>query len=594
LWNYIFIPKYRRDIKTLSKSFPDKLNIGYVDTETSKGHPFLLTCYDKSKELRTDRFITNKKVILDQFISWCNLFTKENSINILSAHNLLYDMSAILYDHPHLFLKDKIKIDYELKKIKCRLELNTKKVCFGTLRFKDGRIVKLIDTYAFTFSSLKNACESYQLKFNKLPPPKSIGEKKFSSKKFYEYSDMDVISGYELLDKIMDIHKEYDIDICVSIPQLASKVFRKKFIRPNDMIAYPDIKEHDLIAQRAYHGGKNGCYISTVLDYSGDTTALDIVSAYPMAMTQLPSMLKGKGEYVNVTNIQDYSVNGVYAVWGEIKKFRYSLFFDQYFHPIFGKQMFYTTGYELKRAIENDLLKIHKIVGCKWIDETAEYKPMADFSNYFFTQKRDAKDKVQKNIAKIILNSLTGKFFSKIEEEALDNNGQRTKKLVASGLFNPFIASLITGYTRGEIFDAEIKYNAIHTATDGIIVPGKIKLKSDGELGQLETEAHFKRLYIFRTKVYCGFKNSPLKFKYDKKKKPLNFKEAHHGFNGTIETLFDLYKRKEIKYKAKRMTKMRESVKAKNVLKIPLYMQTWDREINIDFKKTFNEINYLE
>ena len=149
--------------------YPENVNLAYFDTETAKGEPFLLTFYDQSQNLITDRFPTNRKKILDQFFFWSNIFAVPRQVNILSAHNLLFDLSAVLYDHPQLFLKDKIQIEYEKGEIKAILEINTKKVCFGYIRFSDGRIIKLIDTYAFTFSSLKNACESYQLKFNKLP-----------------------------------------------------------------------------------------------------------------------------------------------------------------------------------------------------------------------------------------------------------------------------------------------------------------------------------------------------------------------------------------------------------------------------------------
>ena len=593
MWNYIYTPLYRRDIKTLKRMFPEKINIGFGDTETAKGKPFLMTFYDKTHP-GTDRFKTSVNKILDEFIFWCDRFAQKGVTNILACHNLLYDLSAVLSAYPQFFLKDKIHFEYQLNHIHCTVEINTKKICFGQVKFSDKRMVKLIDTYAFTFSSLKSACESYQLKFNKLKPPKLIGEKKYTSPKFYKYSDMDVISGYELLDKIMDIHREYDIEPCVSVPQLSARIFRKKFLRPEDLIEYPPTKQHDIIAQRAYHGGKSGTYCKTVLDYSGPTTALDIVSAYPMAMFQMPSMLKGQGRYIDVKNIKDYEPNGIYAVWGNIKKTRYPLFWDEDFQPVFGRQMVYTTGHELQRGIVNDLISISKIIGYKWVDEIENcYKPLAEFIKFFYDIKKNAKDKVQKTISKIILNSLYGKFFSKIEEEELTPQGEKVKVVRATGLFNPFIASLITGYTRGQIFDYELKYKAIHTATDGLIVPGKIDLGKKDKLGALETEAFFERLFIFRTKVYCGFKDHPLKFKYDEKEKPVNFKEAHHGFNGDIEMLFKLFKKKKTNYEYRHMTKMREFMKAKKVKKIPLYMQTWNKEINIDFKEIYKEIKYL-
>ena len=143
----------------------------------------------------------------------------------------------------------------------------------------------------------------------------------------------------------------------------------------------------------------------------------------------------------------------------------------------------------------------------------------------------------------------------------------------AGGLFNPFIASLITGHTRAFIHSLEHKYNALHTSTDGIQTQKKpIGLSAYGKagtLGSVSIECSGdclilrNKLYLFYSRMDAKDKRNPriMRSKIFPGKKIIKY--ALHGFHGDAHTLEMLWKTGTRDYEYVKVNKLRESLRRK-------------------------------
>jgi len=147
-------------------------------------------------------------------------------------------------------------------------------------------------------------------------------------------------------------------------------------------------------------------------------------------------------------------------------------------------------------------------------DVSKDKKPpaMRAYVSEFYERKQSEQDKVKRFFYKLLLNALSGKFIQtrrKADKDTIDEDDNYTgdTKLVAGGLFHPFIAALITGHTRARIHQLEHQYRAIHTATDGIVTKKRITKKDLTEgLGGVTCEARGDVL-ILRNKLYIFYTN---------------------------------------------------------------------------------------
>ena len=388
--------------------------------------------------------------------------------------------------------------------------------------------MKIADQFGFTYK--------------KLDKPKKLGYYKYTKKNkhFCEYAKQDVLIQYELAETIDEMHREFDIKQTISIADMASTIFRKKFLKHS--IPFPPslCTRFSLLS---YHGGKNAFYVKS--GKYKDVKIIDINSAYPYAMTFLPSFYNGKYVFTKGNKKKKFEKVGIYKVWCLVKESKYGLVYNEKFKRESGKVIWYCTGWELMEAIENDLVTVIQFEGYTWKGDTKKPNPFKDFVKFFYERKSTCTD-TQRMFYKTIMNSLYGKFIQRTKDVVYDEDKEAFIVERAGGLFNPFIASLITGFVRTELFKLEKKYNAIHSSTDSIITQSK-RIKLSKELGGVSVEAEGDIL-LLRTRLYVMTQHEQIT------------KFVSHGYKGSPEQLLKMYQTGDYNYECERMTKVKESL----------------------------------
>ena len=107
---------------------------------------------------------------------------------------------------------------------------------FVQIRLRNGANVKVIDSNNFIKGSLYNLSRELDFKYKKRKRPRFVKEGRSPRnrkewKELYRYCGEEIKAEYELAEFILEMHKEYNVGITVSSAHLASKVFRKHFLR---------------------------------------------------------------------------------------------------------------------------------------------------------------------------------------------------------------------------------------------------------------------------------------------------------------------------------------------------------------------------
>ena len=407
----------------------------------------------------------------------------------------------------------------------------------------------------------------------KLKKPDNLGTKKFrmNDDKFYAYAMRDAEVAYHIGKSVQSLIQEFDIRQPVSLADMAAKIFRHHYLKytipqPSSVVVS--------VPLNSYHGGKNNVVPDAAPGWHLDVTAMDISSAYPYAMAQLPSMSLKNGykRYKRTLNIKSLVPPlGVYQVTGEAVDCDWPVIFEHAFQPIRGKfKQVWIQGIELNEAISSGEVKVQVIRG-HYYDEERDGKtsPFKGYCDDFYHRKQTEANPVQRHMYKLILNSVYGKFIQTHKQSRIIytdcDSGETVEShdVIAGGMFHPFIASAITAHTRAYIHQLEHAHKALHTATDGIYTKYKrirrVPMAPKSGLGSLEIEARGD-LVLMRNKCYILYsKTGKLKSQYFKGKRIEKF--AKHGFQGTVYDLERLIAHNKRKYTVMRPNRLKESLK---------------------------------
>lgn len=536
-----------------------------ADTETLHGKPMTMQFYSEDIACSEIYFVSPENAA-DTFLKWCAT-RKRNILHVVYVHNLSFDLPEFLWGGKlHAYMAGG-EFDFKLKQWNISGVYGTPTFC----RVSNGHdiTVMIVDSYSFFRGSLAKGAELFCPDLPKLKRPDGIGEKRFTKRDtaFCEYAMRDAEVSYHMGKAIEAMHKEFDVQQCVSVADLAGRIFRK-------MLTYTipqpsrDIIEASLLS---YHGGKNN--ITQPAGWYSNVTSLDISSAYPHAMSELPAFSNGKlYKRYKGAKVKDVPPHGVYCVSGKVDKCPWPVVFSHGFKPLSGDiRDVWIQGHEVNEALRSGELHATKIKGFYYDAERDHQAPaFRHFVERFYQLKETARDPVLRFMYKVILNSVYGKFIQtqkKGSTSFTDIDAGVTvaaHELIAGGMFHPFIASDITAHTRARIHQLEHKYKAIHTATDGILAQ-HVKNPPNGKgLGAITCEAKDATVLMIRNKLYVIYtKKGPKTIPSQVFKGKHIRKYALHGFQGSVTELERLVATGRRKYNVARPNRLKESVKRK-------------------------------
>jgi hypothetical protein len=504
------------------------------DSETLQGPPITLQFYggEHSKRFNGCIFIGKRRAI-DVFIKQIEKLRPGHYR--MYGHNLEFDMLSALWEERAKMRDGNIDIRIGNWEIHGRYS----KPVFAV--FSDGeRYIELVDSMLWFQTSLEKAGALVCPDLPKLKRPEGLGQVMFSANddEFVEYAMRDAVVAFHLGISIERFHEELDITSQISLASMAAAVFRKHYMK--DDIWQPPMIEWIAGAAASYHGGVNRVRTNAAPAWHINVTSLDLSSAYPRAMKEFPAFSNENGYKPyktkhprSVRSVEDF---GIYKISGRASPCDWPALFNHNFKPLEGKfSDTWVSGYELNQALQSDEVTLSHINGFLY-DQSGEdgYSPFAAFVDFFYRMKSEATDPVMRYMYKIMLNALTGKFIQTSPDFTLVD-GKLVKIKRAGGLYQPFVASLITGHTRSVMHVQEHKYNALHTATDGIFAPGRCAGDPVKQLGAFVTEG-FGDLALFRNKMYIFYSDVETDSSYPSTVFAGRhiLKCARHGFQGRL------------------------------------------------------------
>ncbi len=601
----VIIPKYLQEaINPLSRGYPKKVKLLVFDVETENGKPYFLIFNNGEK---VTYFRVTPETVLDKFMQYLNEQTVKNQCNILLAHNLQFDLFAVLCKREREIAKyrNPPPVVHPLGTFTKIVYMKTQ---FAQLKLKNGAHVKLIDSFNFVKGSLKNISIKLGFKNKKRNRPDFVNDGRAPRdrkewQKLYRYCNSEIKATYELSEFILNTHKTYDCGICVSSSQLASKVFRKHFLKSPIPQVPPYLHQ---LAIETIHGGRAEVFVKTPVVIP-DVKMYDFNSFYPWAMANLPPITSGKWEHVNQFG-QDHE--GLYRVTGIVKKCKYPIILKnaKNFDYANGERIFETpiTSYELREALRSGEFEPEKIIGWVWIPEKHAENPFKEYVGHFYEKKNSTeKEDPRFTTYKMLLNCLYGKTYQTIrrtdyeEEPNIIWNEQRKKAVRnqvvfrAGGIYLPHVGSWITAMARAKLHQDIHTYKAIDCATDSfkttMNVPegqglGELKLESEGLLLLIKP-----KLYVmFSKKVQTEVEREGNLREYLKKSLDSMsagddiVKFALHGFWGNVKQFLELYVEKGNEYLVDHMVKIKEAFRQG---KQPRVMETLKRHLKVDWSK---------
>lgn len=496
----IRLPPWYRGVRPNHEGAARKFCLLAFDTETVRGYPYTLQLTADGREAQL--LYLAPRQFLPRLIAFARDHVQRvggSAQVVLMGFNLAYDLPAILYPHAHRFKEGHFTV--QLPKLGASIEVFYGRIPFAKIRFPDlhrgtVRVVWIVDAFAFTWTSLSRSAQLYGLPTRKLPRPKGLGSRVLRSRAFRAYAIGDVLTTWQLGQRILRWHREFDLRLCVSIAQFSGRIFQHEFLRRT--IRRPP-QEVLLAALLSYHGGKNGFYLDRPRWLPG-VREYDVKSAYPWAMAQLPSV--GRGRWVPVGYVHPH-LEGFYRISGRVIPDRYPIVFDHAFRPARGYvRDLWITSYELREAVRSGEVQTEQLSGWVW-EPASRDRPLRAFVRKFYRLKERAQSPEEQEVYKLILNSLYGKFIQ------LNENDDGTER--PGALFHPVLASWITGLVRARMHQLEHEAQALHTATDAIHTTAH--LPTSRGLGGLELKQDGPAL-LLRNKVYLHFDRAGRSCKY--------------------------------------------------------------------------------
>ena len=489
------------------RNFKDLPRIIGIDTETFNNGNLLCLSNSENKDTLYGGYYSYQLPTIREYFNYFRKLKRGKEGNTLFfCYNLGFDARIILKS-----IGNKLKEFYEGED-EYKLDLNGIEISYLNkkyLKLKSSRnTVEIFDAYQFFIGSGKNGSSS----LDEVSKAYEIGTKQYDGiyqdknfpsiiskeelKKIVNYCQLDTILVKKLMEIwITNFEKNFNFfpSKYYSCGNLALEYIYKQI---PDFLNFTDI-DYDIqyLAYEAYFGGrfeifKRG-FLRNVFHY-------DIKSAYPFVMSLLPDFKNGK--WFKINSLEEFKNNSQYVGFYKIKcevdeKNLAPFMYRDKLGKVFCPNGFFetaTTSFELKIALESFNVKIFSIEGYYFIPNSNEKTDFNKHNEYMFKARLKQKNKGQKYIYKILLNSGYGKFAQ--------------VKPKPKGIFNPVMCSAITGYCRAMLLDAvkDKKESVLMFATDGIFTSEKLNLDlTKNKLGSYEFEFHPK-MQIIMAGIYAN------------------------------------------------------------------------------------------
>lgn len=456
---------------------------------------------------------------IDSFINYCSLINESSSFYF---HNLKFDGEFIIHyllTHGFVHVNEKKIGVNQFSTIISDLNVF---YCIK-VKFKEEVIISFFDSLKLLNFSVEEVAKAFNLSIKKLEidykAKREKGHKITDEEKEYLKHDVMIMS--------LALEKMFEMKITrMTIASNAMNFFKDTISKKRfEEWFKPPLYDKDL--RQAYKGGFT--YLNEI--YRGkevkEGIVLDVNSLYPSVMYYSP-MPYGEGIYFDGKYVPDKLYN-LYiqniTCQFRIKKdmiptiqIKNNLSFvpTEYLSSSNGESINLTlTNVDLKLFLEHyDIYDVSYNWGWKYKSSTKIFKRYIDYWNELKVKATKEGNKPLRTIAKLMLNSLYGKFAASPEGRSkipyLDNNIVKYKlsELEERTAYYLPISIFITSWARDKtIRSAQAVYHRfIYADTDSLHLEGtdipENLLISDTELGKWKIESTFKRGKYLRQKCY--------------------------------------------------------------------------------------------
>src|ERR1035437_8083652 len=534
--NRIRKQSWSRTTKSIETATREPYIIGFdseADT-TSDGRPMLFQ-YSLPNLAEEDTLIqeipATKNSGLGSFLDFLDRYCRVSETEyLIYGYNTAYELTQLFHDLPREVINES---EWSIHNIKREGKQYGWSITVGNekrqiIEVHKGKIsVQFLDVAAFYKTGLDKVAKMLGVgaKYELSNLDRSnFTREDLQDPDFIQYAKRDAYVTRLLGEYIQRQHNQFGISTCISAPHFAATVFKTHFLSKEFICPSTDIEQAGLYS---YHGGKNGYYLEGPANYPV-IYYYDITSAYPEAMRQLPNI-----EESTWRKVTEYE-KGNHAIYHASLIYRKCKYGGLQTHEgpwaTSGRIQLWITSYELDEVLAQGEATLITCSG--YVFRGPLGGALSDYVDKFFAIKSTT-DGPERETAKLLLNSLYGKFFQKqpigsignydLDSESwiISDEQNQTYDYEAGGLYNPPVASLITGYVRAKIHRLEHTYESVMTSTDGLFGINQPNREHIGRsLGKLTVKRGSLR--IWRERLYI-FDSNDGEQKY-----------ALHGFHGHV------------------------------------------------------------